>query len=54
LGEGVGKDEKKAFELMKDLAKKDVVDAQFKLGFYYGVGIGTEINKSKAFETLIY
>jgi TPR repeat protein len=35
---------------MKDLAGKGVVNAQCKLGYYYTKGIGTEINKSKAFE----
>ncbi|UZO01302.1 uncharacterized protein OCT59_012403 [Rhizophagus irregularis] len=50
LGDGVNEDKKKAFELMKGLAKKDDVNAQFKLGYYYNEGIGTEINKSKAFE----
>src|ERR1051325_11122626 len=49
LGQGICKNEKKAFELMKNLAEKsDYLNAQFRLGYYKG--IGTEINKSKAFE----
>jgi hypothetical protein len=51
LGKGVDKDEKKAFELVKYLAEKEYdLDAQFKLGYYYDKGIGTEINKSRALE----
>jgi len=52
LGEGVDKDEKKAFKLLEELAEKDDVNArcaQCKLGDFYSKGIGTDVNKSKAF-----
>ena len=52
-GEGsIYKDEEKAFEIMRNLAEKEkeYSDAQFQLGYYYDKGIGTKVNKSKAFE----
>ncbi|RIA88006.1 hypothetical protein C1645_713539 [Glomus cerebriforme] len=50
LGKGIDKDEKKAFDLIKNLAEKEYVDAQFQLGYYHYKGIGTEVDKSKAYE----
>src|SRR5581483_1624803 len=50
LGEGINKDEKKAFELIKQLAEKEDPNAQHKLGYYYEKGIGTEIDIKKAVE----
>src|SRR6266542_78278 len=50
MGEGVEKDEIKAFEYFKKLAEKDDAEAQFKLGYCYYKGIGIEINKEKSVE----
>ena len=47
---GVEKDEIEAFEYYKKSAEKEYVDAQFQLGYCYDKGIGTEVNKEKAFE----
>ncbi|GBB87039.1 hypothetical protein RclHR1_01350014 [Rhizophagus clarus] len=65
-GIGVQKDEIKAFELYKEITEKEdswgyfkyykksvvqeYLNAQFRLGYCYDKGIGTEINKAKAFE----
>ena len=50
MGEGVEKDEIKAFEYYKKSAENEYVDAQVYLGYCYDKGIGTEINKEKVFE----
>ena len=45
------KDERKAFEFHKiKLAEQGNINAKFQLGYCYYEGIGTEVNKSKAFE----
>ena len=49
-GEGVEKDEVKAFEWYKKAAEQGYVEAQFKLGVCYDNGIGIERDKRKAFE----
>ncbi|CAI2175459.1 6465_t:CDS:2 [Funneliformis geosporum] len=45
LGNGVNKDEIKAFVYYKKSAENGLVDANFYLGYCYLNGIGTEINK---------
>src|SRR5437016_2970851 len=51
LGEGINQDEKKAFELIKNLAEEEeYLNAQFQPGYYYDKRFGTKIDKSKAFE----
>ncbi|RGB31457.1 kinase-like domain-containing protein, partial [Rhizophagus diaphanus] len=40
----------KAFELYEKAAKKEFIEAQYKLGKCYYDGIGTVVNKEKAFE----
>ncbi|RIA86395.1 hypothetical protein C1645_829363 [Glomus cerebriforme] len=42
--------EEKSFELIKELAKKEYLNAQFQLGYYYDEGIGTEVNKSELYK----
>ena len=46
----VKKDEAKTFECYKKSAEKGDTDAQFELGCCYDMGIGTDINKVKAFK----
>src|SRR5688572_28285281 len=50
LGNGIEKDEFKAFEYYKKSAENGCIDAKFYLGYCYINGIGTEINKEKGFE----
>src|SRR5215213_1500685 len=47
---GVRKDGRKAFEFHKLSAEQGNINAKFQLGYCYDEGIGTEINKVKAFE----
>jgi TPR repeat protein len=47
-GEGVGKDEKKAFEWFTKSANQGHVEAHTSLGFCYLVGIGVEIDEKEA------
>ena len=48
-GNGVKKDEVKAFEWYKKSAEQEDSDAQNKLGLYYENGTGTEKDLEKAF-----
>src|SRR5688572_32188909 len=50
LGNGIEKDEFKAFEYYKKSAENGYIEAKFYLGYCYVNGIGTEINKEKGFE----
>src|SRR5688572_30730221 len=50
FGDGVSKDEIKAFEFYKKSADQGYLSAQFYLGYCYVNGIGTEVNKVKGFE----
>ncbi len=47
---GLKKNEIKGFEYYKKSAENEYVNAQFQLGYCYYEGIGTEVNKEKAFE----
>ena len=50
LGNGIEKDEFKAFEYYKKSAENGVIDAKFHLGFCYVNGIGTEVDRARGFE----
>src|SRR5207248_9811953 len=50
LGNGIDKDETKAFACYKRSAENGDVNARFQLGYCYVNGIGTEINEEKGFE----
>src|SRR5207248_879676 len=50
LGQGVYKNEIRAFELYKKSADQGFIKAQYKLGYCYDHGIGVDIDKEKAFE----
>ncbi|CAI2180671.1 3736_t:CDS:2 [Funneliformis geosporum] len=47
LGNGIKKDEFKAFSYIQKLVIQNFSDAKFILGYYYINGIGTDINKKK-------
>src|SRR5688572_33252504 len=49
LGNGIEKDEFKAFEYYKKSAENGCIDAKFYLGYCYVNEIGTEIDKKKGF-----
>jgi len=51
-GNGVEKDEEKAFQLYEDAAKQGLIRAQCALGLCYFRGHGVEKNEKKAFEAL--
>src|SRR5438046_2028251 len=48
LGNGVEKDEIKAFEYYETLAKREIADAQYQLGNCFHYGIGTKMDKIQA------
>src|SRR2546430_10230 len=50
LGNGVEKDETKAFEYYEKSSKKGFLDVKFYLGYCHVNGIGTGVNKVKGFE----
>ena len=49
LGQGVYKNEIRAFYFYKKLADKGFIDAQYKVGNCYDHGIGVDVDKVKAF-----
>lgn len=49
-GEGMPKDEKKAFEWTKKSAEQENADAMTNLGFFHAQGIGVEMSEAKAVE----
>src|SRR4051812_41261637 len=50
LGNGVEKNEIKAFEWYNKSAEQGYFSAKFQLGYCHVNGIGTEVNKEKGFE----
>ncbi|CAB4415345.1 unnamed protein product [Rhizophagus irregularis] len=51
LGKGIGKNRVRAFEFYKKSANQEFIDAHYKLGCCYENGIGTDIDKGKAFDS---
>lgn len=49
-GEGIAKNEKKAFQFFQNAANKGDITSQYWLGYLYEIGIGTDKNMDKAIE----
>ena len=49
LGKGIEEDTLMAFEFYKKSAEKGYINGKYKLGYCYDHGIGTDIDKEKAF-----